>query len=163
MNKYIHCAFCFFTAGILWIAVAGSAAAARMPLSDEDLEWVSAQGVTSIIPIAVAAPTNAVNFSPVSTGTVTNVNTITNTNTQLLICVFSVCVNSGLIAPTANSIVAQPSIVSPQTNNFLNSLQSPAFATTSSNSGMVLQVPTVQIPTVQIPMISVPSVRFQFP
>ncbi len=161
----------YFVVLTMWILVPGPANAGKIALSDEDLDGVSARGieVPINIPTSVSAPTNVVTFIPISTGIVTNVDTIVNTNTALETCVFAACVNSGVSAANNNSIVSQPAIVSPQTNNFLNSLQAPTVSSTSG-SGLVWQVPTlqspsvqnptIQVPTVQVPTVSVPGVHF---
>ncbi len=160
MKNYIQYFACFLLL-MTWALTIGRAEAGKIPLSEADLDAVSAQGIGSSVdlPISIAVPTNTIAFTPASTGTLTNVNTIVNTNTQLVLCVLAVCVNSGATAVNTNSIVSDPSITSPQTNNFLNSVQAPAFSNTSGGSGMTWQVPTIQNPVAQIPSFQVPTVQ----
>ncbi len=129
-------------------------ASAQVALSDDEMDWVSAEGV-SIVPFVVTTNTTTNTLSPTNITTLTSTNIITSTNTVVQVCTFSVCLGAGPIATSANAIQSVPSIVSPQFNSLLNSVQTPTVANFGFPS---LGVPSVQVPTVQVPSV---SIRFQ--
>ncbi len=129
-------------------------ASAQVALSDDEMDWVSAEGV-SIAPFVVSTNTTTNTLSPANITTLTSTNVITSTNTVVQVCTFSVCSGSGPAVTSTNGIQGFPTIVSPQFNSLLNSVQTPTVANFGSPS---LGVPSVQVPTVQVPSV---AIRFQ--
>ncbi|MBI4522537.1 MAG: hypothetical protein HY695_01855 [Deltaproteobacteria bacterium] len=146
-----------------------SSAVAMGPLSDNELDEVTAQGVSSFLPIAVSSPTNTITLVPVSTNVIVTTNTLTNVNVPIVICTIAVCENNGADISWGSPVLGLSSINSPQTTTLLNTFQTPVISnlmTGLPSSGPalslpapVIQLPVLQVPTVQVPNLQVPSVR----